>query len=526
MIEFDLSKLLQTSGLVRKRVLVRKKGGPAFWSTRWVQPGADIKQVVLSLGYEIVEEDKPELSDTEKRLLGAIDDASKGIEELEEKLKNVIDEISRVGSLSHIDKLRISDIKDQIKSATNIRDTLQRKYDSGKISKPEPEIEVKSTKRVPVDVVNLQGVGNVPSIPASEVRVGDDRMFNQGGTEKIIAIDQKSSKTLLFTYENIDSTTGKNYTQSVRASTKIAIKELYDDEVAAQREARKKRQAAEPKPEPEIVIPEPVVDLKPEVPIDKPESKPKTSESVGKIIGRIEKDFVEPATVELEDRISMFRNLKAGINFQGLKKVHVESIADGLEKSIGKYNLKVSYVGWHLGKGTKNIPAMHTRYPRIEGYETISFQKTATKDVVKINERTKDRFAFAKATNIAGYAAKVEESRFPATIEKYKRQLAKYQNCTRYGVFTDCDDPLAAMAAHEGYHCVYSRLKLGKKWRENLVAMPDYEGIDSDPRCCSVSEYGVSSVDELFAETGAAIAYGIEIDPAIKQAFEKTMEGL
>jgi hypothetical protein len=521
MIEIDLSKLLQTSGLVRKKVLVRRKGSSPFWSTRWVQEGADIKEVMTSLGFEVVEEDKPELSDAEKRLLGAIDDATKGIEELEGKLKTMIHD----GEISRMDQLKIDDMREQIKSTTNIRDTLQRKYDSGKISKPEPEVEVKSTKRVPVDVVNLQGVGNVPSIPASEVRVGDDRMFNQGGTEKIIAIDQKSPKTLLFTYENIDSTTGKNYTQSVRASTKIAIKELYDDEVAAQREARKKRQAAEPTPEPEIVIPEPVVDLKPEVPIDKPESKPKTSESVGKIIGRIEKDFVEPATVELENRISMFRNLKAGINFQGLKKVHVESIADGLEKSIGKYNLKVSYVGWHLGKGTKNIPAMHTRYPRIEGYETISFQKTATKDVVKINERTKDRFAFAKATNIAGYSADLENAHFPSNIATYKRQLAKAQNCTRYGVFTDCDDPLAAMAAHEGYHCVYSRLDVGKKWVENLESIPDYKGTD-DPRCCSVSEYGVSSVDELFAETGAAIAYGIDIDPAIKQAFEKTMEGL
>ena len=436
MIEFDLTKLLQTSGLVRKRVLVRKKGGKPFWSTRWIQPGADIKQVVTSLGFEVVE-DKPE------------------------------------------------------------------------------------EKRVPTDTVHLQGVGDVPSIPASEVRIGDDRMFNYGGTEKIISIDQKSPKTLLFTYDHIDTTTGKNYTGSVRASTKIAIRELYDDEIKVQREARKKRQAE--KPDPKIVIPEPVVDIKPEVQIDKP--KPKTSKSVGKIIGQIEGDFIEPATVELEERLSSFRELRAGINFQGLKKVHVESIADGLEKSIGKYNIKVSYVGWHQGKGKKNIPAMHTRYPRIEGYESISFQKTSTKDIVKINERTIARFAFAKATNIAGYSAKLEEAHFPSTAAKYKRQLAKAQNCTRYGVFTDCDDPLAAMAAHEGYHCVYSRLNVGKKWTENLEAIPDYIGTD-DPRCCSVSEYGVSSVDELFAETGAAIAYGIDIDPAIKQAFEKTMEGL
>ena len=35
MIEIDLSKLLQTSGLVRKKVLVRKKGEKPVWGMKW-----------------------------------------------------------------------------------------------------------------------------------------------------------------------------------------------------------------------------------------------------------------------------------------------------------------------------------------------------------------------------------------------------------------------------------------------------------------------------------------------------------
>ena len=44
--------------MVRKKVLVRKKGSKPFWSTRWIQTGQDIKEVVQNLGYELVEEEK------------------------------------------------------------------------------------------------------------------------------------------------------------------------------------------------------------------------------------------------------------------------------------------------------------------------------------------------------------------------------------------------------------------------------------------------------------------------------------
>ena len=470
-------------------------------------------------------------------------------------------------------------------------------YEVVEEDEPEPE------KRVPTDRVHLQGWYDSPTIPASDVRVGDVRLFNNG-EDTVIAIDQKTPKTLVFTYEEKD-TEGKNYTQNVRKTTKIVIKELYDDEMRSQREQRKKFESEKPKPkpEPEIVIPEPPVEVKPEpepevdqyphlteyinsvtrkidelnkklelksslihakggkisipdqVEIDdiksqirdatddrdatqrkydeitsysrpKPEPKSETepkSGSVGALIGGIERDFVTPVTVEMEEKLKTFR-LKAGINFQGLKKAHVASIADGLEKSLGKYNLSVSYIGWHQSR-KNNAPAKYVGYPSVEGYNLISFQKTSTKNAVKVNEKTKDSFAFAKATNIAGYQEKVEAARFPSTIERNKRRLAKYQNCTRWVVANSSDDPLALVTAHEGYHAVYFRLGVEDKWKASLESMPDYIGTD-DPRCCSVSEYGTSSASELFAETGAAIAYGIDIDPAIKQAFEKTMEGL
>ena len=42
-------------------------------------------------------------------------------------------------------------------------------------------------------------------------------------------------------------------------------------------------------------------------------------------------------------------------------------------------------------------------------------------------------------------------------------------------------------------------------------------------KCASVSEYGMSEPKELFAEVGAAVSMGIEIDPDVKKAYIKTM---
>lgn len=494
MIEIDLTKLLQTSGLVRKKVLVRKKGGKAFWSTRWIREGDDIKEVVTSLGFEVVE-DKPE------------------------------------------------------------------------------------EKRVPTDMVHLQGVGDVPSIPASDVRIGDDRMFNYGGTEKIIAIDQKSPKTLLFTYDHIDSTTGKNYTQSVRMSAKVAIKELYDDEVKAQREARKKRQSEKPEPKPEIVIPEPVVEVKPEVQISdrsiddikkdilrledqiqnavkegkfeivdnlynelkglKKELK-KTEElifqetlvplsgdfvpstTVGEAITRIGNQFIRPPSDEAIERNLTF-HFDYGIDFGGLKLKSVNSIINGFEKTIGKYGIKLDYTGWNKRK--QNVVA---KYSRDFGdlHHAIQFQKTATKNVKRTKKETIEAFGINKDKEIEKLERYLTYKEMRSgDRDRDRNKIARFKACSRWTVDCSSEDPLAVTAAHEGMHVIYHKFKLKEKWMDNLTYLVGHKMCD-EIKCASVSEYGMSNNSELFAEVGAAVAFGIEIDPDVKQAYLDTIRGI
>ena len=97
------------------------------------------------------------------------------------------------------------------------------------------EEEKPKEKREPTSRVHLQGWGDSPAILANEIKIGDVRLFNQG-EDTIINITKKTPKTLTFTYAGKDHE-GKNYTQNVRKTTKIVIKELYDDELKKEKES-------------------------------------------------------------------------------------------------------------------------------------------------------------------------------------------------------------------------------------------------------------------------------------------------
>ena len=70
-----------------------------------------------------------------------------------------------------------------------------------------------------MNTIQLIEVGTVAAIPASEVKVGDERLYNYYGTAVVIKIIEKSAKTLTFiTCEN-----GKYYMFDIRKSTLVAV---------------------------------------------------------------------------------------------------------------------------------------------------------------------------------------------------------------------------------------------------------------------------------------------------------------
>lgn len=237
----------------------------------------------------------------------------------------------------------------------------------------------------------------------------------------------------------------------------------------------------------------------------------------------IENNFIRVTSAELADDISKYglTDIKLGVNLDGLEDKKVESIIGGLEKSIGKYNIKIDYVGWNPVK--EKVAAVY-KERGIGKHLSISFQKTGTKRSKLVSNKNVKAYQSDKPKRVDKLQYLINE--FPIIHgRRDKGKLEKLKKCNRWLVSDGVDDPLSVLSAHEGFHCVYHQKGIEDKWNENLLKYVGEEG-HSDIKCMSVSEYGCSSVSELFAEVGAAITHGINIDPAVKQAFEKTMEGV
>jgi hypothetical protein len=67
--------------------------------------------------------------------------------------------------------------------------------------------------------IHLQSIGEVPAIPASEIKEGDVRMYNFGSTELVLKVIEKSEKTLTV----ISYNSGKYFIYDIRKTTPVAI---------------------------------------------------------------------------------------------------------------------------------------------------------------------------------------------------------------------------------------------------------------------------------------------------------------
>ena len=419
-VKLNVTKLLQTSGLVRKKVLVRRKGGKPFWSTRWVQEGQDVKEVVRSLGFEVVEEDKPEVK--------------KDIYEVPEIIKEKVPDI---GYYLDSKTKEINDLNEKLTNLTNL-------------------------------VESLSGQSNI-----------DDQVNIDGLKQRI-----------------------RDVTNNRKSMEQRVLKEL------SKREEKNKIVI---KPEPKVTIFKPDVDQK---------------------VNKIPQKFVAAKTnKEVYDRLDKFIGDKGnklqyhecGVNFDKLSLKHQNSILEGIEKIIGKYGIKLDYIGWN-SKKQKSI----AKYSYFQNgmYKSIQFQKTATKNVKKRQADTPKRFESHKKESIEKYMRYLtyKEMR-PGDRDRNRNSIAKLNACHCWTVDADSDNMLMATTIHECNHAIYYEFDLKSKWENNLA---HYVGNDmnNNIKCATVSEYGMSSTAELFAEVGTAVELGLKIDVDVKRAYLETIEGI
>lgn len=207
----------------------------------------------------------------------------------------------------------------------------------------------------------------------------------------------------------------------------------------------------------------------------------------------------------------------AGINLDGLKVSGVNSIIKGFEKVLGKHNIKLNYIGWNPRKQSA------VAYYCPGSHNAIEFQKTATKNINSRRNKSTRNFIMNKETKIANFEQHLTypEMRL-GDHERIKNNIERLKKCERWTVDVSLDDMLAGTAAHEANHAVYFVYNLKDEWDRNIRRLVGNKK-NVDIKCSSVSEYGMSSMTELFAEVGVAVAFDIEIDSDVKQAYLDTI---
>ena len=232
-------------------------------------------------------------------------------------------------------------------------------------------------------------------------------------------------------------------------------------------------------------------------------------------VNRLQRDFMKSET-----ETGTKYGWDYGLNLDGLKVSGINSIIKGFDKVLGKHGIKLDYIGWNKKK-QKGLAYYASSI--VDDYNSILFQKTATKGIKSRENRIGKNFMMNKDVNIANCERHLTYPELRSGDHDRERdKIELLKACDRWTVDASFDDMLAATAAHEASHAVYDVYKLKEAWARNLTYLVG-EKMNRELKCASVSEYGMSSMSELFAEVGSAVAFDIPIDPDVKQAYLDTI---
>lgn len=107
-----------------------------------------------------------------------------------------------------------------------------------------------------------------------------------------------------------------------------------------------------------------------------------------------------------------------------------------------------------------------------------------------------------------------------------KRKLEKIKATKRWSTSTSStfSTTVKATSIHEAYHIIDYTLGGPKGIRQKFALEMKKRGVTEIDKL-AVSEYGASSLVELFAETGTALELGVKIPENIRQSFIETIKG-
>lgn len=208
--------------------------------------------------------------------------------------------------------------------------------------------------------------------------------------------------------------------------------------------------------------------------------------------------------------LSSFNSIAGGLHDAGLKQrgitvgsIKVEKLDDGTAATYGR------------GKVALITDPNRSSANAFGILDELKITTAYAMDVAKYNQRGKEWYKKHRSKKLR----ELKEGWMgdPATHAAYKTE------CKRWGVSSDDKDPLRTTVAHEAGHAVMRQGKgVSKAWADNLKA----NGIEKKSHALGLSEYGSSSLGEMFAETHAAVSRGRRniVPDGILRAYDTTLK--
>jgi ribosome modulation factor len=357
-------------------------------------------------------------------------------------------------------------------------------------------IDKKSKMRVP-------GIGTTPAITVGNVQIGDRLQFPEGVFRIKGVIVKGKSSTMIFeeTDDKGNNLELKKQNRSWMAVEKTQLHPL--GYIPSPNKPGVPHWARTKEVEPELKRKVTTFSSEGFTPV----------KTVAEGMERLQRDFIKSEAGTKYGR-------DYGLNLNGLKVGGINSIIKGFDKVLGKYGIKLDYIGWNK---RKQSGLAYYSSSMVDDYSGILFQKTATKGIKSREDRIGKNFMLNKEVNIANCERHLTYPELrPGDHDRERDKIELLKACDRWTVDASFDDMLAATAAHEASHAVYDVYKLKDAWARNLTYLVGKKR-NRELKCASVSEYGMSSMSELFAEVGSAVAFDIPIDPDVKQAYLDTI---
>lgn len=211
------------------------------------------------------------------------------------------------------------------------------------------------------------------------------------------------------------------------------------------------------------------------------------------------------------------------VDLPGMSVEDLNGILKGLDSVLGKYDMTVDTISF----GTK-VPYAIGLYD--DDSNSIEFTEDKIGSIrvdVKKNTENFKKYNDEDREEITGFLDRGKISdRVRVELEE---RLNRVNALTRGNVMSDVpeDEIVAAVTIHEAYHKVYWGNHLEVEWNERIGNMVKRAGVSSLnylPEALSVSEYGASFTQELFAETGTALAYGLPVNEEVKNIFNDLLK--